>query len=272
MKTGSKTVHLIPENCSAAFAQGFYIDGATLTLVPNVVCINNAGDVLFETNSLGLRGAEPKAGEQIAVVWGDSVVFSLFGVGLAGWPEQINDESIGCLFLNGGVERRFYPQTILRALEFNRKHKVTLNLLTLGWMPPDNRPVHGDLLDALAELPNPVLLTQPTSLNPKIASRDLEAYINLTIGDTHFGFFGSEPYSVEHQAAFFQHISERNAIIRWVSSETQTPLVDLYAFLDTSSLEDFRRDFFDISHLRAKAYPRVASFLRESVRPLLLRE
>src|SRR5579872_2320310 len=210
MNSGSKTVHLIPKNCSSYFAQNFYVDRATSTLVPNVVCINEAGDILFETNSLGLRGAEPKAGQNLAVVWGDSVVFSLFRPGLAGWPEQINDESIDCLFLNGGVEGRFYPHTILRALEFNRKHTVALNLLTLGWMPADNRPVHDDLLDTLAELPNPVLITQPTSLNPKIAAKDLEAYINLAMGDAHFGFFGSEPYSVEHQVAFFQHISERN--------------------------------------------------------------
>lgn len=265
---GSKTVHLIPTGCSGEFAQSLYIDRATWTLVPNVVCIDDAGGVLFETNSLGLRGAEPKAGERFAVVWGDSFVFSLFG---AGWPEQINDESIDCLFLNGGVEARLYPHTILSAINFNRRHTVALNLLTLGWMPPDNRRVYGDLLNTLAELPNPVLLTQPTSLNPIIAGRDLTAYIGINRfnDDEHFGFFASEPYSVQHQAAFFQHISERNALIRAAAAATQTPLIDLYALFDTSSIDDFRRDFRDISHLRTNAYPRIASFVRESVRSLL---
>ena len=158
-----KTVHVLPANRNAGYAQGLYLDATTGTLVPNLVFVDESGDVLFETNSLGLRGPEPAPDQRFGVVWGCSVVFSIVG---RGWPELITDASVDCLFLDGGVEGSPYPHILKRALDTNRVRPAALNLLMLGWRPfLDNRHVHDDLTDVISEIPNPVLLTQPTCLN-----------------------------------------------------------------------------------------------------------
>ena len=263
-----KTVHVLPSNATLEFHQSLYLDREAMTLIPDRVFVNERGDYLFETNSLGLRGPEPSPGQRIAVVWGDSVVFSMVG---QGWPELINNDALDCLFLNGGVEGATYLQIIKRALAINRRRPATLNLLMLGWTPyPGNRYVCDDLEDALAELPNPVLVTQPTCLNPALAQCDLRATFCSDADDLrHFGFLGASTYSVPLQQALFDHIFERNTMVRAVARKTGTPLIDLYACLDTNSLRDFRRNFLDISHPRVAAYPLIAKLVRESVRPFL---
>jgi hypothetical protein len=260
-----RTVHVLPSRGSVSLHQSFYLDRATMALLPNLTFLKEDGEFLFETNSLGLRGPEPSSGRRFAVVWGDSVVFS--SPFHRSWPEQIADASIDCLVLNGGVEGSSYQQILARAVALNRKTPAALNVILLGWHHfPDNRHLRGDLENALGEVPNPVLVTQPTSLNARIAGEDLSAYFVDSVTDPRFfRFWGATPYSVPLQQAYFAHICERNAVIREVARERAVPLVDLFALLDSTRLEDFRTYFFDIGHPRPNAYPVLASLLRDAL-------
>lgn len=263
-----RTIHVIPSTSTAEFGQSLYLDRATMTLIPNLAFVNEKGEFLFEINSLGLRGPEPEDGQPIAVVWGDSVVFSMAG---KSWPEQINDGTLDYLFLNGGVEGSSYFEILRRAIALNRKRPAALNLILPGWHHfPDNRHVQRDLEDALSEIPNAVLVTQPTSLNAQIASTDLSnTFCKSPEDEEYFGFWGAAPYSVQLQNAYFVHISQRNAIVRAVAQSTGTPLIDLFTALDSAGLTDFRENFFDIGHPRMIAYPELAKIMRESIKHLV---
>ncbi|MBV8152426.1 MAG: hypothetical protein JOY59_12780 [Candidatus Eremiobacteraeota bacterium] len=266
-----KTVHVLTADMSGEFVQSLYQDTVSYMLIPNLTFVDENGDVLFETNSLGMRGPEVEPGKPFAVVWGDSTVFC-YAIAGGGWPEQINDGSLNCLFLNGGFEGSDYQKTLRRALVFNRATPAALNILMPGWAPfSTNRHVREDLQNALDEMPNAVLLTAPTFLNGAIINTDLSSFFCDGNWETRFQF-GDVPYSIATQHRLFAHIVERNEIIRSVAAETRTPLIDLFAFLYTTEKpQDLRRHFGDISHLRPSAYPVVSSFIRESVRTLLAR-
>jgi hypothetical protein len=262
-----KTVVVLPKGTTASYLLGLYFDRSTQTLAPNLACVDEDGTLLFETNSLRLRGPEPRRGQRLAVVWGDSVVFSVLG---RSWPDEIDDGTLDCLFLNGGIEGCPYRNVLGRAVNFNRAHDVALNVIMLGWHPfPHNTSVEADLEAALPEIPNAVLVTQPTSLNESIAATDLRAFFRDASEGPEYRFWSHMPYSVPLQAAWFGYISERNRIVRRVAAHTGTPCIDLFAALDSRHLQDFREHFFDPGHPRPGSYATLASIIREAVRPLL---
>jgi len=85
-------------------------------------------------------------------------------------------------------------------------------------------------------------------------------------GEEAYYFWGAEPYSFRLQKPLFDHILQRNAIVRDVAASTRTVLVDLYAALDSSHERDFRRYFFDVAHPRPSTYSIIASLVAEGVR------
>jgi hypothetical protein len=46
-------------------------------------------------------------------------------------------------------------------------------------------------------------------------------------------------------------------------------VVDLFAEFDTKNLDDFRRDFNDMIHLRASAHPKIVRAVYEGIKDLL---
>jgi lysophospholipase L1-like esterase len=297
-----KTVHLIPPD---AAIKRLCFDQATQSLRPNMVLVDRQGAVVFEINELGLKGAARDPSRKLAVVWGDSVVF---GVRWS-WPCLIDEFAPGWQFLNGGIEGDPYTNILRRAAAFNRAHSVALNILLLGWhpwqLPPtlaernaglggrlhrlgralgrrgsnaaaqeaDPPPAHSqlraDLREFLAGTPETVLVTMPTALNRNIVDRDLSTYFSGGGRDTAFYFAGDLPYSVAAQQHMFAHITERNAILREAARESGARLVDLAAAFDTEALADFREDFFDMLHLRPRAYPKAAAAVYEGIKDLL---
>jgi lysophospholipase L1-like esterase len=140
----------------------------------------------------------------------------------------------------------------------------------LGWHPlPDNRNVRSTLTAFLHSAPNTILVTMPTALNRRIARLDLSCYVANRDGPDAFTFCGNLPYSQELQSAAFDYILERNEIVRDISRQTDTPLVDLFCEFDTEHLADFRQEFSDMIHLRPSAYPKIARGIYEGIKHLL---
>jgi len=77
------------------------------------------------------------------------------------------------------------------------------------------------------------------------------------------------PYSFDVQRYLFDLISARNAIVREQSRLNGAGVVDLAAAFDTEGLVDFREDFFDVLHLRPRAYPKAAAAVYSGIRHLL---
>jgi hypothetical protein len=119
-----KTVQLLTDN-----AKALYFDPERAALRPNLVFVRSDGSIAFEINELGLKGDPLDPDRKLAVVWGDSVVFS-HG---RGWPCLIDRLAPGWQFLNGGVEGDPYKNILRRASDLNGRHPVSLNLLMLGW-------------------------------------------------------------------------------------------------------------------------------------------
>ena len=297
-----KTVHLVPKDSAI---KRLCFDEATRTLRPNLVLVDRQGAVVFEINELGLKGDSRDQTRKLVVVWGDSVVFGV----RRSWPCLLDALACGYQFLNGGIEADPYGNILRRAAGFNRSHSVALNLVMLGWHPwrlpstlaprqagpgllqrlrlrrtartlrrngasdPDLWPVHQQLRDELnaflQTVPNTVLVTMPTALNRGILDRDLSSWFRGGDRDAVFTFAGDLPYSVEAQRHMFEHIAERNAIVREVAQATGHPLVDLAPMFDTARLADFREDFFDMLHLRPRAYPKTAAAIHAGIKDLL---
>jgi lysophospholipase L1-like esterase len=258
-----KSVHLMLEHYACKL---LYYDNETQTLRPQLVFADAAGSIVFETNEIGLKGDAVDGDRQLAVVWGDSVVF---GTGW-GWPRLIDDLAPAYQFLNGGIEGDFYANILRRASELNRRRSVALNLIMLGWHPlPDNRRLRSALTAFLRETENTVVLTIPTALNSRLAAQDLSRYF-CDGGDGHaFSFSGNLRYSLQLQRTAFDYIVERNQIARDCARRTGTPLVDLFAAFDTERADDFRQDFLDIMHLRPSAYPKIAGAVYDGIKHLL---
>ena len=263
----AKRVHAIEPNFDHGLVKTMYYDRQTQWLYPDFCMVDLDGNLLWQTNALRLRGPDVETGAKIAVVWGDSVVFGVFA---RGWPEMLGDFS-ECIFLNGGIEGIDYVGVLNRAIDFNASHQVAVNVLMPGWHPVGaNAGFRTDLRGALRQIPRAVLTTMPTSLNAAIIDTDLSYAIQGNAGDdVAYRFWEGNPYSIALQKELFTHICERNDMVREVARDTGTPLVDLYSALDSSRLEDFRENFFDISHPRPAAYPKVASIVWETVGPLL---
>src|SRR5205085_747304 len=114
-----------------ANAKALYHDPERAGLRPNLVFVAPDGSIVFETNELGLKGDPLDPRRKLAVVWGDSVVFSAG----RGWPCLLDRLAPGYQFLNGGIEGDTYSEILRRARDFNYRHPVVLNLVMLGWHP-----------------------------------------------------------------------------------------------------------------------------------------
>ena len=276
--------------------KALYYDREQAALRPNLTFVDLNGEIVFETNEVGLKGDPLDGRRKLAVVWGDSVVF---GSG-RGWPCLIDRLAPGWQFLNGGLDGDPYSNILRRAAEFNRRYSVALNLLMLGWHhfvparlvsrptqrsrwfgarngPPEeiwlphsgNENLRTELTSFLEQTPNTVVLTTPTALNRDIVHRDLSSF--LTEGDdaTGFRFLGDIPYQIHAQRQGFEHISERNAIAREVCARLGVRLTDVFARFNTEDSADFREYFYDVLHFRPRSYPLLTQFVYDQIEDLL---
>jgi len=132
-----------------------------------------------------------------------------------------------------------------------------------------NKGLHAGLRAFLDRMPNTVVVTMPTALNRDIVERDLSPYFNRGNRETVFYFIGDIPYSLAMQRHLFDHITERNAIVREVARASGVRLLDLHVEFDTERAGDFRENFFDVVHLRPGSYRHAARAVYEGVKDLL---
>lgn len=306
MRHPARAVHLIPQD---AAIKRLCFDEATQSLRPNLVLVDGEGSVVFEINELGLKGAARDPSRKLAVVWGDSVVFGIrwswpclldafapgyqflnggiegdpydnilrraaafnrahavaLNVLMLGWhPWQLPPAVIG---RNSGVAGRLYRiKQVFRGLRDTRSTDPAPH----GREPqPTHQRLRAELIAFLRNAPNTVLVTMPTALNRNIVDQDLSAYFVRGNRDTVFSFAGDLSYSVAVQRHMFEHLGERNAIVREAAQTTGVRLIDLAAQFDTERLADFREDFHDMLHVRPRAYPKAAAAVYQGIKDLL---
>ncbi len=299
-----KTVHLIPKDSAI---KRLCFDEETKSLRPNLVLVDRRGSVVFEINELGLKGAARDGSRKLAVVWGDSVVFGVrwgwpclldeFAPGyqfLNGGIEadpfanvlrraalfnQANTVALNIVMPGWHPVNVTSPPITGHSASGTLLHWVRKALPASGALPrPDshhakpentNQGLRAGLLAFLDSTPNTVLVTMPTALNRNIAEQDLSPYFKRGNRDTVFYFIGDIPYSLAMQRHLYDHITERNTIVREVARERGVRLLDLHAEFDTEREADFRMNFFDVVHLRPGSYRDAARAVHEGIKDLL---
>lgn len=242
------------------FFQSYYMEKSeNKQLKPNIVITNEDGtEILLETNSIGLKGKELDESKGYVGVWGDSVLFGL----LKNWVEETSDYYPQYQFLNGAIEGLPPDDIIKRAKKYNNMLEIKYNILFPGWHRT-NFSAHKieEIFRSAAEiLPNCIMATVPTALNDVVVKEDFSSLLNNTIDSfdikkEDFVFWGNIPYTKQNAKKLFMYIRHRNMAIRKVAKDLNLPLIDLEKELTTTSLDDFRDNFFDIGHPRAEAYP-----------------
>jgi lysophospholipase L1-like esterase len=263
-----RTIHSVPTDYGAF--QRLYINTQAKPrwLRPDLLFLDSDGSINFETNEIGLKAGPIDPNREQAVVWGDSVAFGL----RSGWPALLDEYFPAYQFLNGGIEGDGWNVILERALKLNREMNISLNLLMLGWHHI-NEGLAEELTSALQHLPNPVMITMPTSLNRRNFEYDISAYLRPGLYgpldfDSAFWFGGGRDYSIDVQIEYYRKIMERNAISCTVAADLHVPVIDLASALDTEALPDFRQDFYDIMHPRPSAYSKIARIVADELRRL----
>ena len=249
-------------------------DPIDIRVIPNVVVLNPEDNSVFlETNAHGFLGPEIDFNRKLVAVWGDSTVA---GWG-KGWIEELNAQFPDHQFLNGGVDGATIDCIALRALEANKQIPITRNLVFAGWNTMF-RPVHATkavffrlhrLLDAL---PNPILCTQPTSLNAAVVQADIAPFLAPSGAlpfRAGYSFWPGLPPTIAHVQALYNNIIQQNDVLWKVVEERRRllrqsiPVFDFCRHFDTSGAADFRDNFIDAGHFRVEAYPLVRQFFCE---------
>jgi hypothetical protein len=250
--------------------QGYYLDRETNTLIPNLVFLDQNGQILFETNEVGLKGEKLDPARQLAIVWGDSVIFALG----QGWVHLLNSYNTKFQFLNGGIEGINFKDILKRAVEMNEKlGNVALNVVFPGWHDHGhNAGLREALLSSLPKMRNPVLANMPTALNERIINEDISPYFSPTSSiafEDGFNFYGSYEYSIHLQKEIYEFLIERNTIIKDVAIELNLPFIDVFTAFESSSLPDFTQYFFDVMHPRIGAFPKFATTVYQGIKHLV---
>lgn len=253
-----KNIVVLTPDMPYEFFQSFYLDSSNRKRIkPNVTVVTEPNmEILFETNSHGFKGPEIDFSKKLAVIWGDSVVFGLE----KGWVDGISSYFPEYQFINGGIEGDGLDNICERAIEYNKKIEIKLNVLFPGWhMLFDTKKAFSFIEDFVAFVPNPVLCTIPTSLGDRIYCNNISHLFvtekNSGVNEKLYSFWNDIPYSVEAATELITSLKAQNEMIRSVAKFHKLPLVDLYNYFYTDDLSSFRDKFFDAGHPRIEAFP-----------------
>jgi hypothetical protein len=226
-----------------------------------------------------LRGPEPDPERKLIVVWGDSVVFGIFG---DTWINLLDRVLEGRQVLNGGLEGDLCDNVVARAQRMNKRLRIDCNVLMPGWHPmrifettdgkvltTGNDGVEEWLADAARSLRGCILCTAPTALNERVLDEGFQAAAESPCAYGPFQFWNEQKMTRVVGRRIYDSICERNDIVRRVAVREGSPLLDWAALMDSSSLADFREDFFDPCHPRLQAYPKIARIWEAGLRNIL---
>lgn len=255
---------------SSWYSQLLYMNETRTGLKPNVAVYRGSGgdaEFLFEINSDGFKGGEIDRSRKLAAVWGDSVVWGE----REGWVAGLNQLFPEYHFINGGIQGDPLENIAARAIEANCRMEISVNIIYPGWHSRRRPSSVRETLDRMIDLvPNAVLCTVFTSLNRKFIARDMS---HVFAAESPFYFFGNWPYSPEAAKKIYSEITAQNDIVREVARERGAACLDLFERFYNEDMNEFKRDFYDVCHLRISAFPKVQRVLSgELLRAGVLRE
>jgi hypothetical protein len=258
--------------------RALYTDFLTGFLLPRTT-IWSGDALMIETNSLGCRGDEIETGKPVVGCFGDSTTLGVIGTadGLTGdsWPAHF--DLPGYAVLNAGVEGIDMGHLGRLYRSLRDRAPLACAIFYTGW----HNLIYGrrtpeywtECLESyLSDSCTTVLCTLPSPLLPEMRTRGIEELENerpgADITDMYFQFWGDMD-SARWLVELIDKHEQFNAHVRDFCARTATPLIDLHALLRPPTYEEATRDFFDVCHLRPRAYPKLAAFVSEELRTIL---
>lgn len=258
--------------------RALYTDFLTGFLVPRTT-IWSGDDLMIEVNSLGCRGAELEPGKPVVAFVGDSTTLGVMGTadGLRGetWTDHIDLR--GYAVLNAGVEGLELGSVVRRHESIRHRVPLACAVFYAGWhnlIYNRRTPEYWEekLQDFLSGEHQIVICTLPTPLLPEMRDRGIESLVNerpgASITDDYFNFWGSSD-PARWLVEVIDALERYNEHVAGFCARTGTPMIDLYSFLRPRSYEAATADFFDVCHLRPRAYPKFASFISDELQKIL---
>lgn len=263
---------------SYAERRALYTDFLTGFLVPRTT-IFSGENLMIRVNALGCRGEELEPDRPVIAFFGDSTTLGVMGTaaGLHGesWTSYV--DLPGYAILNAGVEGLQMDSVARRYASLRHRVPLACAVFYTGW----HNLIYGrrtpdyweeSLRSFLSAEHTTALVTLPTPLLPEMRTRGIDALLNespdASIEDDYFNFWGEWrevswlPELIDAHERFNAHVAD-------FCRRTETPLIDLRAFMQPTSYDDAARDFFDVCHFRPRAYPRVAGYISEELRRIL---
>lgn len=258
--------------------RALYTDFLTGFLLPRTT-IWTGDHLMIEVNSLGCRGGELAPGKPVVTFFGDSTTLGVLGtaegLGSDSWTEQV--DLPGYAILNAGVEGLEMGNVGRRYRALRERVPLVCAVFYTGWhnlIYNQRTPEYWEscLAGYLSDQHTTVLCTLPTPLLPEMRERGIDDLENerpgAQITDDYFHFWGDwDPGRwlgelIDAHARYNAHVAD-------FCSRTGTPLIDLEAHFRPSRFEDATREFFDVCHLRPRAYPRLAAYLSQELARIL---
>ena len=274
------TLRIDPDYVFATYEErrALYTDFLTGFLVPRTT-IWSGDHLVIEVNSLGCRGPEIEPGLPVIACVGDSTTMGVMATagGLVGDSWTTHLDVPGYAVLNAGVEGLQLGRARERCESLRRRVPIACVVYYTGWhnlIYNLRKPEYWEeCLHSFLSLDHQtVLCTLPTPLLPEMRKRGIDELVNerpeAVITDDYFHFWrGMEPD--QWLRTLIDAHGRYNAHVADFCRRTGTPLIDLADFMRPRSYEEAPLDFFDVCHLRPRAYPKVAGFISGELQKIL---
>lgn len=258
--------------------RALYTDFLTGFLLPRTT-IRVGDSLMIEVNSVGCRGPELEPGRPVVACFGDSTTLGVMmtegDTPGESWTEHL--DLPGYAVANAGVEG-LQMDAVARRYELLREQvPLAAAVFYTGWHNLIYNPRTPEYWEAclqryLGEGHVTAICTLPSPLLPEMRERGIAPLVNespeATITDDYFHFWrGWDPD--EWLVELLDAVDRFNGHVADFCARTGTPLIDLAAALRPRSYETATRDFFDVCHVRPRAYPRLAEPVAAELRRLL---
>lgn len=266
------TTHFVPGDhvfSSYEEVQSLYRDVETGWLIPNTI-VDQDGTLVMRVNALGCKGDDIDPGLPVVAFFGASETMGVTG-GKGGVPADSYVAHVdlpGYAVLNAAIEganlagivgqyeRLVGRVPLVCAVVYGGWHNLIYNETDEDyWAAQLARFLDGDHLT--------VYCTIGSSLTEDFLTRGFEPLRNEAPGadlnSDYFNFWGAlDP--AETIPRLLPQLERYNTFVRRFAAEHGAHILDFSSFLRPSTYEDAPRDFFDVCHLRPRAYAKVAAY------------
>jgi hypothetical protein len=250
--------------------QALYMDQEAGRLIPNTE-VWRGSTLEVRINALGCKGPDVDLARPQIAFFGDSTTM---GIANDAWAFHVAVDGYG--ILNAGIEGMNMARIADRYEELARQAPLAAAVACAGWhnlVYNESTEEHWEQqLSRFLTAPIAAFWTLPTCLTEDHRRRGVASLINTADGaefDGDYFNFWVDMDAADTLVPLLDAIGRYNAFIVDFCRRHDAVLVDVHELLRPTSYETSTRDFFDVCHLRPRAYQQVGAFVGDVLRDVL---